>query len=141
MCAHLHPGCPSERAMVLAHIQRKGFMDVIRSTGVRGLYHGFEPTLYRDVTFNMAFFSIREIIVRLYRNHFGNDPNPFQRTLMGIFSGTMASVFACPFDVVKTRVQGGELKSATTGGECLSKFLTSYIGFHISHPQAYGLFL
>jgi hypothetical protein len=106
-------GCPSERAMVLAHIQKKGFMDVVRSTGIRGLYHGFEPTLYRDVTFNMAFFTFREIIVRLYRKHYDSDPDPFQRTVMGIVSGTMASVFACPFDVVKTRIQGGEL--ATTG--------------------------
>ena len=102
--------------MVLAHIQKKGFMDVVRSTGIRGLYHGFEATIYRDVTFNMAFFTFREIIVRIYRNQTGNDPNPFQRTLMGILSGTIASVFACPFDVVKTRIQGGELKQAGSAG-------------------------
>ena len=114
------PGCPSERAMVLAHVQRKGFMDVVRNSGLRGLYHGFEPTLYRDVTFNMAFFTFREIIVRIYRNRTGNDPNPFQRTLMGILSGTMASVFACPFDVVKTRIQGSELKQARAGATAAS---------------------
>ena len=99
--------------MVLAHIQKKGFMDVIRNTGVRGLYHGFEATIYRDISFNMAFFTIREIMVRVYRNQYSKDPNPFQRTLMGIVSGTMASVVACPFDVVKTRIQGKELKSAS----------------------------
>ena len=114
LCVHsLTIGCPSERAMVLAHIQKKGFMDVIRNTGIRGLYHGFEATIYRDISFNMAFFTIREIFVRVYRNHYGTDPNPFQRTLMGIISGTMASVFACPFDVVKTRIQGKDLKSAS----------------------------
>ena len=107
--------------MVLAHIQKKGFMDVVRSTGIRGLYHGFEPTLYRDVTFNMAFFTFREIIVRLYRKHYDSDPDPFQRTVMGIVSGTMASVFACPFDVVKTRIQGGEL--ATTGASTSECFV------------------
>jgi hypothetical protein len=106
-------GCPSERAMVLAHIQKKGFMDVIKNTGIRGLYHGFEPTIYRDISFNMAFFTIREIFVRVYRNHYAKDPNPFQRTLMGIISGTLASVVACPFDVVKTRIQGKDLKSAS----------------------------
>ena len=98
--------------MVLAHIQKKGFMDVIRNTGVRGLYHGFEPTIYRDISFNMSFFTVREIIVRVYRKYYGEDPNPFQRTVMGIIGGTVASVFACPFDVVKTRVQGKELHSA-----------------------------
>lgn len=111
---HTHSsGCPSERAMVLAHIQKKGFMDVIRSTGIRGLYHGFEPTIYRDISFNMAFFTVREIIVRVYRNRYSRDPNPFQRTLMGIVGGTVASVVACPFDVVKTRVQGKSLNSVT----------------------------
>ena len=106
--------------MVLAHIQKKGFMDVVRNTGIRGLYHGFESTLYRDITFNMGFFTFREIIVRIYRNNTGSDPNPFQRTLMGIVSGTMASVFACPFDVVKTRIQGGKLATAAgaSNGEC-----------------------
>lgn len=100
--------------MVLAHIQKKGFMDVIRNTGVRGLYHGFEPTIYRDITFNMSFFTVREIIVRVYRRYYGEDPNPFQRTVMGIIGGTVASVFACPFDVVKTRVQGKELHSVAS---------------------------
>jgi solute carrier family 25 aspartate/glutamate transporter 12/13/solute carrier family 25 carnitine/acylcarnitine transporter 20/29 len=123
-------GCPSERAMVLAHIQKRGFVDVIRTTGVRGLYHGFEATLYRDITFNMAFFTIREIIVRMYRNHFGNDPNPFQRTLMGIASGTMASVFACPMDVVKTRIQGRKLGQvpgaarAASNSECFPSLIS-----------------
>ena len=36
---------------------------------------------------------------------------------MGIASGTMASVVACPFDVVKTRIQGGELAGASNS-EC-----------------------
>ena len=97
--------------MVLAHIQRKGFMDVIRSTGIKGLYYGFEPTLYRDISFNMAFFSVREILVRIYRTYYGVDPSPFTRTVMGIIGGSVASVFACPFDVVKTKVQGKELHS------------------------------
>ena len=97
--------------MVLAHIQKRGFIDVVRTTGVRGLYHGFEATLCRDITFNMAFFTIREILVRIYRNQTGDNPSPFQRTLMGICSGTMASVLACPFDVVKTRIQGMELEA------------------------------
>jgi hypothetical protein len=104
--------------MVLAHIQKKGFMDVIKNTGIRGLYHGFEPTIYRDISFNMAFFTIREIFVRVYRNHYAKDPNPFQRTLMGIISGTLASVVACPFDVVKTRIQGKDLKSASGKAIC-----------------------
>ena len=120
---HITLGCPSERAMVLAHIQKKGFMDVVRNTGIRGLYHGFEPTVYRDVSFNMVFFTVREIIVRLYRSRYRQDPTPLERTVMGIIGGTAASFVACPFDVVKTKIQGKELKSVS--GEPFSFLLFS----------------
>ena len=94
--------------MVLAHIRKQAFTAVIRETGLRGLYFGFRSTLYRDISFNMTFFTSRELFVRLYKRHYG-DPDPWTRVLLGYPAGTLASVVACPFDVVKTRQQGSEL--------------------------------
>ena len=95
--------------MVLAHIRKQGFFQVIRETGFRGLFLGFSTTLYRDISFNMVFFTCREIIVRSYRNHYGERPDAWKRVLLGIPAGCLASVVACPYDVVKTRMQGKEL--------------------------------
>ncbi len=102
-------GCPSERAMVLAHIRSQGFLQVVRETGLRGLFLGFSSTIYRDVSFNTVFFTARELFVRGYRSRYDESPDAWRRVLLGIPAGCIASVFACPFDVVKTRMQGKEL--------------------------------
>lgn len=103
-------GCPSERAMVLAHIRKQAFTAVLKETGLRGLYFGFSATLYRDITFNMIFFTSRELFVKLYKHRYpGMDPDAKTRVLLGFPAGTLASILACPFDVVKTRQQGMEL--------------------------------
>ena len=96
--------------MVLAHIRKQAFTAVIKETGIRGLYFGFSSTLYRDITFNMVFFTSREMFVKLYKHwSHGIDPDAKTRVLLGFPAGTLASVVACPFDVVKTRLQGMEL--------------------------------
>jgi hypothetical protein len=103
-------GCPSERAMVLAHIRKQAFTSVIKETGLRGLYFGFSSTLYRDIAFNMVFFTSREAFVKLYKLWYpGTNPDAKTRVLLGFPAGTLASVVACPFDVVKTRQQGMKL--------------------------------
>ena len=95
--------------MVLAHIRKQGFLQVIRNTGLRGLYLGFSATLYRDIIFNMAFFTSREIFVLHYQQRYGERPDAWKRVLLGIPAGTLGSVVACPLDVIKTRMQGQEL--------------------------------
>lgn len=101
--------------MVLAHIRKKAFTSVIRETGLRGLYFGFTSTLYRDISFNTVFFTSRELLVRNYQRLYG-DSDPWTRVMLGFPAGTLASIVACPFDVVKTRQQGQEL------GSCLPNY-------------------
>ena len=102
-------GCPSERAMVLAQIQKKGFVEVLRKAGLRGVYHGGMATLCRDISFNQSLFVLRAIIMRAYEQRNGKEPSPFAKIWWGLPASITASVVACPFDVVKTRVQGKEL--------------------------------
>ena len=95
--------------MVLAHIRKQGFVAVVRETGLLGLYHGWTSTLYRDVYFNMCFFTSREVLVRQWTSYYGEEPSAWWRMVLGLPAGCFASVVACPFDVVKTRMQGSEL--------------------------------
>ena len=117
-------GCPSERAMVLAQIQKKGFINVLRNAGIRGLYHGAVATLYRDISFNACMFVIREHIFDWYKNRFGERPGLFWGIVWGLPATITAGIVGCPFDVVKTRIQGTELKN-------LSKLIKAI--FHRSH--------
>lgn len=107
--AWLYAGGPSERAMVLAQIRKQAFLEVLRHTGLPGLYVGFSTTLYRDISFNVVFFPSREIFVRLFTSRCGRSPDAWDRVLLGYPSGVMAAVVSCPYDVVKTRMQGTEL--------------------------------
>ena len=101
--------------MVLAQIQKKGFRDVFKSAGVKGLYHGVEATLYRDISFNMTLFVLRAIIMNQYELRNGREPSPFMKIWWGLPASITAGIIACPFDVVKTRVQGKELATISEG--------------------------
>ena len=131
--------------MVLAQIRKQAFLEVVRQTGLRGLYVGFSTTLYRDISFNMVFFPSREIFVRWFAACYGERPDPWSRVLLGYPSGIMSAVVSCPYDVVKTRMQGNELgKSWEVAGAVLwstkghSEFSKAYnngIHFFLSHKS------
>lgn len=106
-------GCPTDRAMVLAQIRRQGFATVIRETGLKGLYLGWTATLYRDMAFNSTFFALREGGVKLWTlNHEGQPPSIMPRHVIGLCAGMVAATISCPFDVLKTRMQGRQLGEA-----------------------------
>ena len=92
--------------MVLAQIEGKTFWEVVKSKGVRALYHGAMATLYRDIAFNISLFTGRGIIMRAYENKHGAEPGSFMKVWYGLPATLSAGVIACPFDVVKTRIQG-----------------------------------
>ena len=96
--------------MVLAQIRKQAFLEVVKHTGLKGLFVGFSTTLYRDVSFNVVFFPTREIFVRWFTAYRGEKPDPWDRVLLGYPSGILSSIVSCPFDVVKTRMQGEELR-------------------------------
>jgi hypothetical protein len=94
--------------MVLAQIRKEGFFKVFWTTGFKGLYLGWTATLYRDVAFNMVFFTTREHIVSQYEARW-EPASPWKRVVLGLPAGVLASAVACPFDVIKTRMQGIKL--------------------------------
>ncbi|CAI8041445.1 Mitochondrial substrate carrier family protein X [Geodia barretti] len=105
-------GCPSERTMVLAQVRGETFWEIVRSRGVRALYNGAMATLYRDISFNCCLFVTRAFVMKKYEDRTGAEPGPYRKIWYGLPSSILAGVVACPFDVVKTRIQG-----VTEGGE------------------------
>ena len=96
--------------------------DEVRKGGIRSLWRGANPTLWRDVPFSAFYWTSYEWIkVRLLRQGMhrvsavrrrGGDVDvAYQRMLMwtsfmaGASSGMIAAVFTHPFDLVKTRRQ------------------------------------
>lgn len=108
-------GCPSERVMVIAQIQNVGFRAVFRKAGIRGLYHGAEATLHRDITFNMCLFVMRAYIMKWYEDCHGMEPGPLAKVWYGLPASVSAGIVTCPMDVVKTRIQGEEIKEFGRG--------------------------
>ena len=95
--------------MVLAQVQKQGFFKVITTTGFKGLYKGWTATLYRDMMFNIVFFTSRGYFVEQYTTITGTEPQAFKRVALGLPAGCLSSIVSCPLDVIKTRMQGQEL--------------------------------
>ena len=91
--------------MVLAQARGITFWEVVRSSGVRALYHGALATLYRDIVFNASLFTVRQIVMQKYEEKTGAEPGPYMKVWYGLPASMLAGVVACPFDVVKTRIQ------------------------------------
>ena len=94
--------------MVISQIQKESVTSVIKTNGFRGLYCGFWCTLSRDIVFNMAFFTSRELIIKQYEK-WQQPPCAWTRVLLGLPAAGLACTISCPLDVVKTRIQGGGL--------------------------------
>ena len=94
----------------------------IEKGGVRSLWRGANPTLWRDVPFSAFYWTSYEFIkvrllragmgrVREVRRRGGDVDAAYQRMLMwtsfvaGASSGMIGAVFTHPFDLVKTRRQ------------------------------------
>ena len=80
-------GCPSERIMVLAQIRKQGFIHVAKAVGMKGIYHGWQVTLYRDVFFNAFFFTTRDMLVDLRCSLTGHKCSDFERFVAGLPAG------------------------------------------------------
>uniref|UniRef100_A0A7E4VJI5 Mitochondrial glycine transporter n=1 Tax=Panagrellus redivivus TaxID=6233 RepID=A0A7E4VJI5_PANRE len=81
------------------------FRTVVREQGVRGLWCGLMPTLFRDAPFSgfyLMFYRQQLAVVEQWSSH---DLTPSLRVLCGISAGLLACVLTQPFDVLKTTVQ------------------------------------
>ena len=90
---------------------------ILKSSGVRGLWSGLGPTLWRDVPFSGIYWysleTIKQTLIHSYRTSSDipySEQLPFHAHYFisfasGFSGGVIASNFTTPFDVVKTRRQ------------------------------------
>ncbi|KAI6174746.1 hypothetical protein M3Y99_01999700 [Aphelenchoides fujianensis] len=80
------------------------FRNVVRETGVRGLWRGLVPTILRDSPFSGLYLVFYRRQIAFVEKQAG-DCNPLVRFGAGLTSGFLACLFTQPFDVLKTVVQ------------------------------------
>ena len=61
--------------------------EFFRQKGLRGIYQGASVTIWRDVAFNMAFFTSRQGLISLYCRQFNHEPIDSAKFALGVMSG------------------------------------------------------
>eukprot|EP01129_Flabellula_baltica_P009693 TRINITY_DN4000_c0_g1_i2.p1 TRINITY_DN4000_c0_g1~~TRINITY_DN4000_c0_g1_i2.p1 ORF type:complete len:158 (-),score=12.76 TRINITY_DN4000_c0_g1_i2:49-522(-) len=85
------------------------FMKMLRTEGIRGLYHGFNITILRDVPGFCAYFGIYGISKDYLSDEEGKCSLP-RLILAGGTAGVLSWIINYPVDVVKTNIQKDTVK-------------------------------
>lgn len=97
--------------------------DVLRSSGLSGLYVGYSATLLRNIPSAMMRFAAFEefkLLVRGLRDRRANcadggrGMSPLELVAAGSMAGALSSALTTPMDVVKTRLATGAIQRGTS---------------------------
>ncbi|KAI9361245.1 mitochondrial carrier domain-containing protein, partial [Zopfochytrium polystomum] len=89
---------------------------IFRAEGLRGFYRGFHATLWRETPSYGAYFASYEVLSHMMTSKDQRLDVPSPGLLMaGGIAGVIAWLSTYPLDVVKTRLQSGELLSDVSG--------------------------
>lgn len=78
------------------------FTAMLKQHGLRGLFKGLTPTIMRDTPFSAIYWTSYESFKKAKNI---TNPNFFEAFVGGALAGTLAALFTCPFDVIKTHQQ------------------------------------
>ncbi|CAG9824991.1 unnamed protein product [Phaedon cochleariae] len=102
---------PLELIRTKMQAQRQSYLEIgealkllVKQDGVRGLWKGIFPTLYRDVPFSAIYWMNYETM-KTFLGGPDSPPSFWISFISGASSGTLAATFTTPFDVVKTHQQ------------------------------------
>ncbi|KAF8562162.1 hypothetical protein P879_10885 [Paragonimus westermani] len=110
---------------------------IIQTHGIRGLYTGTTAHAFRDVPGLTVYFLTYEKIFSL-NTCLGLSPF-WSAFIAGAISGPVSWVVSMPFDVVKTRMQSGELNTAKDvlrGLLSQNDYAIFFRGFHVTMSRA-----
>ena len=86
----------------------------VENYGIRSLYRGLVPTIWRDVPFSMIYwFNYETLKTNFLKYQQKNSLDTFTTFFCGATAGSIAAIITCPLDVVKTyrQVELGELNT------------------------------
>ena len=87
--------------------------ELVRTNGIRYLWRGLGPTLWRDVPFSGVYWASYEGMKRRLEQRGRSGPS--LAFFCGATSGTAAALLTSPFDVLKTRRQALVMSTAAPG--------------------------
>lgn len=101
---------------------------IIQTDGIRSLYRGLAPTLWRDVPFSAMYWLVIEELRAVWKHRGGGAPTNVLEQFMqsfvnGFVAGTISACCTTPFDVLKTRQQSA---IATTTTSCTHNGATPF---------------
>ncbi len=96
--------------------------DVVRTTGVRGLWLGQAGTLIREMGGSAAWFGTKEFVSKLLRRAAPERQlRPWESALSGACAGAAYNLAVFPADTIKTTMQTeGDLRPGTNGQRSFS---------------------
>ena len=126
----LSPEIPHTMRSVLSSIRT-----LIQTNGLRVMWRGLSPTLWRDVPFSGFYWASYEQWKRAFakRGHKG----AWIAFISGAISGTSAALLTSPFDVLKTRRQAFIMSSSSTYKGSPSTFRLLREIFRTEGPSAF----
>eukprot|EP01101_Sappina_pedata_P008450 TRINITY_DN4679_c0_g1_i1.p1 TRINITY_DN4679_c0_g1~~TRINITY_DN4679_c0_g1_i1.p1 ORF type:complete len:312 (-),score=108.67 TRINITY_DN4679_c0_g1_i1:101-985(-) len=112
------------RLQTQAGAVRKGAVGIIKELGVRGMFTGTGATLLRDIPFSGVYFTLYGNFNRMFADENGH-LSFISYLSSGLLSGMIASYFATPADVIKTRLQAKSTEGVKYTGiiDCFTKTL------------------
>ena len=78
---------------------KDGLVDILKNTGVTGLYRGYFITLLREVPFGLIQYPLYEYFKKKVTNK-----SDIAYALCGAKAGAIAAFLTTPIDVIKTRI-------------------------------------
>ncbi|XP_045584561.1 mitochondrial uncoupling protein 4 isoform X2 [Procambarus clarkii] len=86
------------------HSASEAFVKIYNAGGLRGLWKGCMPNVYRSAFVNLGDLTTYDSVKRYFVNTWALSDNYWTHALSSACSGLVSAVMGCPADVVKARV-------------------------------------
>ncbi|XP_042210182.1 mitochondrial uncoupling protein 4-like isoform X3 [Homarus americanus] len=86
------------------HSAGEAFVKIYNAGGLRGLWKGCMPNVYRSAFVNLGDLTTYDSVKRYFVSSWGLSDNYWTHALSSACSGLVSAVLGCPADVVKARI-------------------------------------